>query len=43
MLENQLGIKTDITWDEQRQNGRITLTFSGLKQLEHVLEKLGSI
>ena len=43
MLENQLGIKTDITWNEQRQNGRMTLTFSSLKQLERVLEKLGSI
>lgn len=41
-LETQLGIKTDIIWNEQRQNGRMTLTFSGLEQLEHVLEKLGS-
>ena len=37
--EKTLGVKMDITWDEGRDRGKMSLSFTKLEQLEDVLEK----
>ena len=39
--EKTLGVKMDITWDEGRDRGKMSLSFTNLEQLEDVLKKLG--
>ena len=39
--EKTLGAKMDITWDEGRDRGKMSLSFTKLEQLEDVLKKLG--
>ena len=39
--EKTLGVKMDITWDEGRDRGKMSLSFTKLEQLEDVLKKLG--
>lgn len=39
--EKTLGVKMDIVWNEARDSGKMSLSFSKLEQLEDVLKKLG--
>ena len=39
--EKTLGVKMDIKWDERRDRGKVSLSFTKLEQLEDVLKKLG--
>ena len=39
--EKTLGVKMDIVWNEVRDSGKMSLSFSKLEQLEDVLKKLG--
>jgi ParB family chromosome partitioning protein len=39
--EKTLGVKMDIVWNDARDSGKMSLSFSKLEQLEDVLKKLG--
>ena len=39
--EKTLGVKMDIVWNEARDSGKMSMSFSKLEQLEDVLKKLG--
>ena len=39
--EKTLGVKMDIKWDEGRDRGKMSLSFTKLEQLEDVLKRLG--
>ena len=39
--EKTLGVKMDIVWNEARDSGKMSMSFSKLEQLEDLLKKLG--